>query len=88
MKRYRYDPKYDVLYIRLGKGKVARTEMLGPDELRQVDYDALGRPVGVELFAAKKGILLDGLPEPRAIAEVTARLGLVVISKGETSATG
>ena len=67
-------------------GEVVRTEMLGPDELRQVDYDDSSRPVGVEIFATKKGIHLDGLPEPRAIAEVAAHLGLVVMPKREREA--
>ena len=87
MKRYRYDPQYDVLYVHLGRGKVVRTEMLGPDELRQVDYDNSGHPVGVELFAAKKGIQLDGLPEPQAIAEVAAHLGLAVMPKRKREAS-
>ncbi len=86
MKRYRYDPQYDVLYIHLGKGKVVRTEMLGPDELRQVDFDESDRPVGVELFAAKQGILLDGLPEVKAIAQVAAHLGLPVVEADKASA--
>lgn len=76
-----------MLYVHLGRGKVVRTEMLGPDELRQVDYDDSGRPVGVELFATKKGIHLDGLPEPRAIAEVAAHLGLAVMPKREREAS-
>ena len=79
MKQYTYDAKYDVLYISLGKGEVARTEMLGPDELRQVDYDISGRPLGVELFGVKKGVDLVGLPESDAIAEVIAHLGLKVL---------
>ncbi|MBM2827183.1 MAG: hypothetical protein HW403_1247 [Dehalococcoidia bacterium] len=76
MKQYRYDPKYDVLYIHLRRGKIARTDMLGPDELRQVDYDEAGRPLGVELFAVKRGIKLTGLPQPESIREVVEHLGL------------
>lgn len=76
MKQFTYDPKYDVLYVCLNRGEIARTEMLGPDELRQVDYDISGRPLGVELFMVKKGVDLAGLPEPTAIAEVIDHLGL------------
>ncbi len=68
MKQYRYDANYDALCISLGKSKVARTEMLSPDELRQVDYDISGRPLGVEFFAVKKGIDLAGLPETQLLS--------------------
>ncbi|GEM_PF-2022665 len=78
MKQFTYDPKYDVLYVYLNRGEIARTDMLGPDELRQVDYDISGRPLGVELFMVKKGVDLTGIPGPSEIAEVIAHLGLAV----------
>ena len=85
MKKHRYDAKYDILYISLNKGKIVRTDMLCPDELRQVDYDISGKPLGVEFFMVKKGVDTTGLPEPSAIAEVIAHLELAVTEQVDRS---
>lgn len=45
-----YDDDNDVLYVMLSESEVAKTESL--DDLRLVDYDAKGMPVGVEFISA------------------------------------
>ena len=50
--RIAYDPKYDVLYLKLGEAeKVCCKEI---DEDITMDLDAEGKLAGIEIFSASK----------------------------------
>ncbi len=62
------DPEADAAYIAVSGAQVARTEEVGDGIL--VDYDAEGRPVGIEILSVKSrvgtseaGSYLRGLAE-------------------------
>ena len=62
------DPEADAAYVALSAAKVARTEEVGGGIL--IDYDADGRPVGIEVLSVKSrvgtseaGSYLRGLAE-------------------------
>ena len=54
-----YDPKADALYIRLRKTKIEESDEISDGII--VDYDASGKPVGIEFLSAAK--LLGGRKE-------------------------
>lgn len=57
--RITYDPKYDLLYIKLGEAeKVLCREV---DEDITFDLDAEGKLVGIEILSASKHLALDAL---------------------------
>lgn len=59
-----FDPEADALYIRLRKGKVAYSK-----EVRRgviVDYNRLGRPIGIELLGAAE-LLKRGVSIPDSV---------------------
>ncbi len=57
--RITYDPKYDLLYIKLGEGeKVLCKEV---DEDITLDVDSEGKLVGIEILSASKHINLENL---------------------------
>jgi uncharacterized protein YuzE len=64
-----YDSDADAVYValRTPRGTV-ETDFI--DEARDVDYDADGNVVGVELLGVSQGIDLEGLPEAERIAQV------------------
>jgi hypothetical protein len=41
---------------------------------RRIDFDAEGRPLGVELLNVKNGVILKGLPQRQRIALLLDRL--------------
>jgi len=70
--QFRYDPEADSAYIVLGRGRVAREDVL--DDARVVDYDAKGRAVAVELLhLTQLPVDLRGLPRADEIAELLHR---------------
>jgi len=57
--RITYDPKYDLLYIKLGESeKVICKEV---DEDITFDVDATGKLVGIEILSASEHLTLDNL---------------------------
>ena len=55
--RITYDPKYDLLYIKLGEAeKVLCKEV---DEDITFDVDATGKLVGIEILSASEHLKLD-----------------------------
>jgi len=57
--RITYDPKYDLLYIKLGEAeKVLCKEV---DEDITFDVDATGKLVGIEILSASEHLKLDTL---------------------------
>ena len=72
-----YGPEADAIYISLtgDERPVHRTVEL--DDLRNVDYDASGAPVGVELLGVSRGINLEGLAERAKIAEILRSVHVV-----------
>ncbi|MBV8527992.1 MAG: DUF2283 domain-containing protein [Candidatus Dormibacteraeota bacterium] len=63
-----YDTRADAIYVHLtsADGTAAATTELGDG--RNVDYDADGEPIGVELLAVSRGVDLAGLPHAADIA--------------------
>ncbi|NPA86987.1 MAG: DUF2283 domain-containing protein [Candidatus Diapherotrites archaeon] len=49
---FEYDPRADVLYIRLGRGKVNESEEI--EEGVIVDYDENGKVIGVEILGVRR----------------------------------
>ena len=47
-----YDPRADALYIRLRQAKIEESDEISKDVI--VDYDASGKPVGIEFLNAAK----------------------------------
>ena len=50
--RMNYDPKADALYIRLRKSKIEESDEVSDGVI--VDYDASGKPVGIEFLNAAR----------------------------------
>ena len=61
MVQLEHDTEADVVYVRLSDHRVARTEDLGAGRL--ADYDAAGKPVGVEFLGVSRGADTDGVPD-------------------------
>ena len=72
-----YDPEADAIYISLtgDERPVSRTEEL--DDLRSVDYDANGEPVGVEFLSVSDGIDLARVPQQASVAEILRAVHVV-----------
>jgi uncharacterized protein YuzE len=73
-----YSERADALYIRLREGKIARTRSL--DDLRMVDLDENGEPLGVELLHASAGVDLRGLPSAELVEELIRARHLPVVA--------
>ena len=50
--KFEYDKEAGALYIKVGKGKVVKTEPISSCSL--VDYDKNGKIIGIEMINAKK----------------------------------
>lgn len=50
--QFKYDEIAGALYIKVGKGKVAKTEEISPCSL--VDYDKKGGIIGIEMLNTEK----------------------------------
>ena len=57
--RITYDPKYDLLYIKLGEAE--RVLCKEVDEDITFDVDATGKLVGIEILSASEHLKLDTL---------------------------
>jgi uncharacterized protein YuzE len=64
--RIEYDEKADALYISLSERSYAFGRDL--DDRRRIDFDADGRPIGVELLFPSLGIDLHDLPLDASVA--------------------
>lgn len=53
MAKMTYEPEADAIYIRIGKGKVDRTEEAGPFIY---DLDAEGRILGIEILSVSTAL--------------------------------
>ena len=60
IKEYTYDQEADAIYITFSDKPVASTKDL--DDLRVIDYDTEGSPVGIELLCVSGGVITDDLP--------------------------
>ena len=72
-----HDKRVDAIYITLDTGDFAYTVDL--DHRRHVDFDASGRPIGVELLNVSKGVRLADLPRADEIAWELERAGIKVL---------
>lgn len=67
MARLEHDPAADAIYVYWHHGRVAKTLRLPGEQIRTVDYDEGGRPIGVEFLCVSHGIDLDGVPDSSTI---------------------
>jgi uncharacterized protein YuzE len=63
-----YDETADAVYVYFSRNDVDRTEEL--TDLVNVDYDAEGKPVGVEFLNVSDGIDLDAVPRRDEVARL------------------
>jgi uncharacterized protein YuzE len=68
--RISYDPKYDILYIKLGKAK--KVSCIEVDEDITFDVDQSGKLVGIEILSASERLDLKSLL-PVEIAKETLK---------------
>uniref|UniRef100_A0A7C6EEW6 DUF2283 domain-containing protein n=1 Tax=candidate division WOR-3 bacterium TaxID=2052148 RepID=A0A7C6EEW6_UNCW3 len=57
--RITYDPKYDLLYLKLGEAEKVFCKDI--DEDITLDLDAMGRVVGIEILSASQHLDLKAL---------------------------
>ncbi len=55
-----YDKEADAIYIKLNDMPYAYGKDL--DDLRRIDYDAEGKPRGIELLCVSEGVITNDLP--------------------------
>ena len=72
--KLKHDKVADAIYIKLSNMPYAYGEDL--DDLRRIDYDAEGKPRGIELLCVSSGVDLDSLPNAGEIAEVLEANGI------------
>jgi uncharacterized protein YuzE len=72
----RYDKKADAVYILFNNEPYSYGEDL--DEERRVDYNADGKPIGVELLCVSTGVLTDDLPNRAEIERALGDRGIKV----------
>lgn len=63
-----YDEQADAVYVQFRRSTVTRTEELSDSVA--VDYDAEGRPLGVEFLNVSFGIDLDQVPRRAQVAKL------------------
>lgn len=69
---YTYDPQADALYVALGTGEFGRT--IAVDEDRNVDLDATGGALGIEVIGASEGFQLTDLVDRFGLQRYTSAL--------------
>ncbi len=74
--KVKFDKRADAVYILLSNEPYAYGKDL--DEERRIDYDANGKPRGVELLCVSTGVLTDDLPEQAEIERLLAEKGIMV----------
>jgi len=74
----RYDKEADAVYLRLSDEQYAYGEELDPE--RRIDYDADGKPIGIELLCVSEGVDLRNLPEYDAVSELLSRHHIKVLA--------
>lgn len=55
-----YDKEADAIYINLSNAPYAYGKDL--DDVRRIDYDADGKPRGIELLCVSEGVITNDLP--------------------------
>lgn len=58
--KMKYDREADAIYVYLGDTPYSHGKDL--DSERRIDYDASGKPRGVELLCVSGGVITDDLP--------------------------
>jgi uncharacterized protein YuzE len=71
MVKGQYDKTVDAIYIKLSEDEYAYGKDL--DDGRRVDYSKNGKPIGVELLCASKGVNLTAIPNEKQVAQVLAK---------------
>jgi uncharacterized protein YuzE len=57
----KYDKAADAIYIKLSDMPYSYGKDL--DDLRRIDYDADGNPMGIELLCVSEGVIPNDLPQ-------------------------
>lgn len=76
MQSFTHDPAADAVYVQFNEHPIAVTKEL--DDARMIDYDAAGRPTGVEFLFVSQGINTAGVPQAGRIAETLADAGFAI----------
>lgn len=71
-----YDADADILYVRLGSGKVASTQTL--DDLRLIDLSKEGVVIGIEFIDASGGIDLRDVPFRQKVEQLIGDSGYTI----------
>ena len=74
--RIKYDRQADAVYIRLSDAPYAYGKDL--DKERRIDYDASGKPRGVELLCVSDGVITDALPQRSEIERLLGEHGIKI----------
>lgn len=77
--RIKYDRQADAIYIRLSDAPYAYGEDL--DKERRIDYDASGKPRGVELLCVSEGVITDDLPQRSEIERLLGEHGIKIYAQ-------
>ena len=77
IERFEHDTEADAAYIRLSDHPYAFGVDLDPD--RHIDYDAEGRPIGVELLNVSAGVNVRDLPRAPMIEHLLRQHDIRVI---------
>jgi uncharacterized protein YuzE len=78
IKKAEHDKAADAIYIYITDAPVEYTKQI--DELRYVDYDADGMPVGVELLCVSNGVIPNDLPNRTEIERYLEKEGIKVFA--------
>jgi len=74
--RIKHDRQADAIYIRFSDAPYAYGEDL--DKERRIDYDANGKPRGVELLCVSDGVITDDLPQRAEIERLLGEHGIKI----------
>ena len=65
MKRCKYDPQADAVYVYFNNKPYAFGKEL--DEVRRIDYAVDNTPIGIEILSVSKGVNLNDFPYQKEI---------------------
>ena len=66
--KFEYDEIADAVYVTLCDEPFAYTKSV--DDMRNIDYSASHKPIGIEWLCVSSGIDLSGIPESDAIGKL------------------
>jgi len=72
--KLKHDKTADAIYIKLSNMPYSHGKDL--DDLRRIDYDANGKPRGIELLCVSTGVVTDDLPNRAEIEQALDDRGI------------